>query len=62
MYAIEYFVGSKFGGWRRGDDRFTSPESAMRQISRDGQDEKRANAEQFVRRWVRVSFVQAEMA
>lgn len=62
MYAIEYFVGSKFGGWHRGDDRFMSPESAMRRISRDEHDEKKTNAEAFLRRCVRVSFVQAGMA
>lgn len=55
LYAIEYFVGRKYGGWILGADRFADARSGAKQMSRDAADEDRADATITLRRLVQVA-------
>lgn len=52
MFAIEIFCGTKYGGWARGRDRFSTREAADRQVQAYRRDEKAATATTMMRRTV----------
>jgi len=53
-YAIETFVGRKFGGWSRGDDRYPSYSIAEAIAANHTLSEHQAKATQMTRRVVAV--------
>lgn len=53
MYAIEYFVGRKYGTWARGTERYASAEHAARIMARDAAAEHDGDYTIFRRRCVK---------
>lgn len=52
MFAIEYMVGSTYGGWITGNDRFSTREAATREIEAQSQQERAQEITPFPRRIV----------
>lgn len=55
MYAIEYFVGRKYGGWKRSEARFDTAERAARTMSKDAAAENDNGYSVIMRRCVKVA-------
>lgn len=53
-YAVSFHVGSKYGAWLTGRERFATEAEARQAIDADRADEHRAGASKFTRRVVRV--------
>lgn len=55
MYAIEHFCGRKYGGWQRGEVRFTHLGGAQEELRSLVRAESRCDATPFMRRIVEVN-------